>query len=44
MEALIMSGVDLIKQTMETKSAASAERASLISPTAKMKGKHARKR
>lgn len=44
MEALIMSGVDLIKQTMETKSAASAKRASLTSPTAKMKRKHARKR
>jgi DNA-binding FadR family transcriptional regulator len=44
MEALIMSAVDLIKRPMEAKGTASAERASLTSPTTKMKRKQARKR
>lgn len=43
MEALIMSAVDVIKQTMKTKSAASATRASSTPPTAQMKRKQARK-
>jgi DNA-binding FadR family transcriptional regulator len=48
MEALIMSAIDLIKQTMEAKSTASPDRASTTTPPAKipakLKGKQARKR
>ena len=44
MEALIMSAIDLIKQTMEAKKTASPDRASTTAPPAKMKGKQARKR
>jgi DNA-binding FadR family transcriptional regulator len=44
MEALIMSAIDLIKQTMEAKSAASPERAAATAPLPKKKGKQARKR
>jgi DNA-binding FadR family transcriptional regulator len=44
MEALIMSAIDLIKQTMEAKSTASPDRAAATAPQAKMKRKQARKR
>jgi DNA-binding FadR family transcriptional regulator len=42
MEALIMSAIDLIKQTMEAKSAAST--AAATAAPEKVKGKQARKR